>query len=131
MPNQTGVLIDTSVWIEFLRGQNQGLIGRIRELILAREARLCGVVLAELFSGVKSRSGRDALREALEAVEYLEVSKDTWALAGEISSELRGQGIKVPLTDLVVAALAIKNDCELFSFDSQFDHIPNLKRFRI
>ena len=42
---------------------------------------------------------------------------------------LRKMGIKIPLTDLLPAQLAIENDCQLFSLDSHFDKVPNLQRY--
>lgn len=124
------VLIDTSIWIEYFRGKDQELVESVKDLIRTRRATLCGIVLSELLAGVRVRKSRDTLKQTLDALEYAEVSRDTWILAGELSNNLKHQGISVPLTDLILAALALENDSELFTLDSHFERIPEIKRFK-
>ncbi len=124
------VLIDTSIWVEYLRGKNQDLVESVKSLLRTRRATLCGIVLSELLAGVRTRKSRDTLKQTLDALEYSEVSRDTWILAGELSGNLKQQGISVPLTDLILAALALENDSELYTLDSHFNRIPELKRFK-
>lgn len=123
------VLIDTSIWVEYFRGKNHELVESVKGLIRTQRAVLCGIVLSELLSGVRARKDRDTLKQTLDALEYAEVSMATWIATGEMSRSIRQQGIGVPLTDLIVAALALENDSELFTLDSHFDRIPELKRF--
>ena len=123
------VLIDTSIWIEYFRGKDQKLVESVRNLIRTRRATLCGVVLSELLAGVRTKKNRDTLKQTLDALEYAEVSRNTWILAGELSGNLNHQGISIPLTDLILAALALENDLELFTLDSHFERIPEIKRF--
>ncbi len=123
------VLIDTSIWVEYFHGRDHQLVELVKDLITTQRAVMCGVVLSELLAGVGVRKDRDTLKHTLDALEYAEVSRATWILAGEMSSNLRRQGIRVPLTDLIVAALALGNDYELFTLDSHFDSIHELKRF--
>ena len=123
------VLIDTSIWIEYFRGKDQELVESVKDLIQTRRATLCGIVLSELLAGVRVKKSRDTLKQTLDALEYAEVSRDTWILAGELSSNLKHQGISAPLTDLILAALALENDSELFTLDSHFERIPEIKRF--
>jgi predicted nucleic acid-binding protein len=124
------VLIDSSIWVEFLRGRDLELVELVTGLVQARRAVLCGVVLSELLAGVKTRKDRDTLKQTLDALDYAEVSRATWFAAGEMAADLRRQGAPVPLTDLLVAALALENGCELLTRDSHFDRVPKLKRFR-
>lgn len=123
------VLIDTSIWVEYLRGNNKEILESVKGLIRARNALLCGIVLSELLAGVRTRKSRDTLKETLDALDYAEVSKKTWILAGELSNALKRQGISVPLSDLILAALSIENDSELYTLDSHFERIPGLVRF--
>ncbi len=124
-----GVLIDTSIWVEYFRGKSHELVESVKDLIKSQRAVLCGIALSELLAGVRAKKDRDTLRQTLEALEYKEVSRATWISAGEMSRNLRKQGIAVPLTDLILAALALENKCELFTFDSHFDQIAEIKRF--
>jgi len=124
-------LIDTSIWVEFLRGKDRELVELVAGLIRNRRAALCGVVLSELLVGVKTRKDRDTLKQTLDALDYTEVSRATWVAAGEMAAGLRQQGAAVPLTDILVAALAIEKGCELLTQDSHFERVPKLKRFRL
>lgn len=123
------VLIDTSIWVEYFHGRDHQLVELVKDLIRNQRVVLCGVVLSELLAGVRARKDRDTLKHTLDALEYAEVSQGIWILAGEMSSNLRRQGIRVPLTDVIVAALALENDYELFTLDSHFDRIHELKFF--
>ena len=123
------VLIDTSIWVDYFRGKNQDLVESVKNLIRTRRATLCGIVLSELLAGVRAKKSRDTLKQTLDALEYVEVSRDTWILAGELSGNLRHQGISIPLTDLILAALALENNSVLFTSDSHFERITELKQF--
>jgi len=59
---------------------------------------------------------------------YLETTRDIWENAGKISASLRGQGMAMPLSDLIIAATAMANGCEVFTVDPHFDHVQGLKR---
>ena len=124
------LIIDTSIWVGYFRGKDKQLIEVVSELLRQGRVMLCGVVLCELLCGVRTKENRDLLREAMSALEYLEVSRATWELAGETSSQLARQGIKLPITDLVVAALAIEHNCQVFTTDDHFGYIPGIKQFR-
>ncbi|MBM3156524.1 MAG: PIN domain-containing protein [Chloroflexi bacterium] len=124
------VLIDTSIWVEYFRGKDQELVESVKNLIRTRRATLCGIVLSELLAGVRTKKIRDILKQTLDALEYVEVSRDTWTSAGELSDSLRRQGISVPLTDLILAALALENNVELFTLDSHFRRIAEIKQFK-
>ena len=128
MPNQR-VLIDTSIWVEYFRDRNHKLVAAVKDLIMNQHALLCGVVLSELLAGVKVKKDREALKQTLDALEYTEASRSTWISAGEMSSRLRRQGIGVPLTDLLLAALALENGSDIFTLGNHFDRIPEVKRF--
>jgi len=125
------VLIDTSVWVEYFRGKDHELVESVKDLIRTQRAVMCGVVLSELLAGVRAKKSQDTLSQTLDALEYAEVSRSTWILAGEMSSRLKQQGIGIPLTDLILASLAIECDSELLTLDSHFDQIPEVKRFKL
>ncbi len=123
------VLVDTSIWVEYFLGKDHEVVEVVKELIRTGRATLCGIVLSELLAGVRTKRSQDALKESLDALDYAEVSRGTWILAGEMSSRLRRQGVSIPLTDIVVAALAVGNGSELLTRDAHFDRIPELRRF--
>ena len=125
----TAVLIDTSIWIEYFRGKDRVLGEVVSHLIDTQRARLCGVVLAELLSGTPRSPDRDELEENLDALQYLEVSRSTWVLLGQMTQEMRRRGTRIPFTDMVISALAIENGAEVYTTDSHFQSVPGLHLF--
>ena len=123
----SAVLIDTSIWIDYLRGNDHEAVEGVRDLIATGRARLCGMVVTELLAGIAKPGERDTLKYYLDAVQYLEVSKSTWILAGEISSNLRKKGTTLSTTDLIICALAMETGSEILTTDRHFNDVPGLR----
>jgi predicted nucleic acid-binding protein len=124
-----GVIVDTSVWVEFLRsgrGKNSAIV---KYLIGTAQAMTCGMVLAELLAGVRSIEDRRQLREALTGLDYLEMREQTWRLAGELAADLRAKGRTVPMSDLTIAALAIEHGLSILTADSHFLNVPGVQMY--
>lgn len=121
------VIVDTSAWIDFLRGTRSRDAGEVESLIRSDRAVTCGIIEAELLAGVRARREHDALKESLGGLVYVEVTRADWARTGELAAQLRARGKTIPLSDLLVAALALANDCRVLTRDNHFRHIPGLK----
>ena len=120
------VLADTSVWISFFNRPDSPEKHTLDLLIEADEVALAGVVLAELLQGCRTSRERDVLADCLLALPYLEVDQDTWLKAGDLSSSLLRKGVTLPLSDLLIAALAMEHRCRVYSLDHHFRRIPGL-----
>ncbi|MGH9968244.1 MAG: type II toxin-antitoxin system VapC family toxin [Pyrinomonadaceae bacterium] len=120
------VIADTSVWIQFFNRPDSPEKTTLDLLIDADEVALVGVVLAELLQGCRTPSERDALSDALLALPYYEVTQSTWFQTGDLSATLLRKGVTVPLSDLIIAALAIERGCRIYSLDTHFKKIPGL-----
>ncbi len=123
------IVVDSNVWIDYLRRTNSDA-GRRLDLFLERgEVLLTGVVLAEILQGASGERDHERLEAALEAATYVEVGRAAWVRAGRLSRELRGSGQAIPLTDLIVAAVALEGNHELFTFDPDFQRIRGLRLY--
>ncbi len=120
------VIADTSVWIPFFNRPASLEKRTLDALIDADEVAMVGVVLAELLQGCRTQDERRELKEVLPALPYLEATQSTWVKAGEISSTLLRKGVTLPLTDLIIAAIAIEHSCSVYSLDIHFPQIPGL-----
>jgi hypothetical protein len=120
------VIADTSVWIPFFNRPDSPEKAALDLLIDADDVVLVGVVLAELLQGCRAPSERDSLSDALQALPYYEVARSTWLQAGDLSAHLLRKGVTLPLSDLLIAALAIERDCLVYSLDTHFKKIPGL-----
>ena len=123
------VLIDTSIWIEFFNRDSSQPGDLLQQLLLEGKAATTGIILTELLQGAKLEKEFEAILSIVSAVPVLEATLDTWVQAGRISFGLRRKGITIPTTDLVIATVAIQNECQVFSLDPHFNKIPNLKLF--
>jgi len=66
----------------------------------------------------------------LRLAHYIEPTWEDWRNAAALGRELAANGRDVPLTDLVIAALARRVRAFVFTLDPHFDMIPGLKRHR-
>lgn len=120
------LLPDTCVWIDFLKGRNTTLTLQLEQALLQGEVYTCGVVLYELLQGIRNPGEDEQVRTAFDALTMLEMTAQTWVSAAKLSSELRKQGITLPMSDIIIAAVATEQGLTVMTVDTHFKHIPNL-----
>ena len=130
MQNAESVIVDTSVWVDYLRGRNQAQRDTVATLVQQGQAYICGVVLAELLAGTRTVRDRDRIDTLFRGLPYLELSRPTWVHAGNLASAMRAQGITVPLADLLIATLALEHGLPLFTHGAHFQRIPRLRLYQ-
>ena len=57
------------------------------------------------------------------------MTRDIWEKAAGILTSLRRTGIKIPLSDLLIASLAISAGYEVFTTDPHFEQVHGLKLY--
>ena len=122
------VIADTCIWIDYFRGRgaiSKALLG----IIQGGDILITGPVVYELLQGAKTKKDADLIKEATQALPRLAVTHDTWLLAGDLFFDLRKGGVTLPPSDVLLSALAIENDCFLFTLDNHFDRIPKVRRY--
>ncbi len=117
------ILIDTSAWIEFLRGHAGSMADSVQVALELHKARLCGPVKAELLQGAKGNKEKDQLRLIFEAVPSLETQESDWIQTGEMLQNLRSKGVTLPLTDALIAAIAQRHHTSVLTLDQHFSHL--------
>lgn len=121
------ILPDTCAWIDFFKGNRTPLAEALAQSLAQREVVTCGVVLCELLQGVR-KSGEEALvLNALQALPHLEMTRELWIHAGQLSAALRKNGHTVPLSDIIIASLALNSGCAVLTVDQHFAVIPGLE----
>ena len=123
------VIVDTSVWIEYFRRPDSNEKKDVDLLLRDNLAFLGGIILAELLQGTRNEKDFELLRSSLSALPFCEASFDTWANAGYVSYSLRRKGITIPLSDSLIAALALENNCQVYTLDPHFGRIENIKLY--
>ncbi len=125
------VLVDTSVWIEYFNRPGSRFGESVDQILKKGRVACAGIVLTELLQGAKIKKEFDALLEVLSILPYLETTLNTWIEAGKMSYALRRKGITIPTTDLIIAGLALQNECLVFTSDPHFHEIPGVKMYDV
>jgi predicted nucleic acid-binding protein len=103
------ILIDTSVWVDFLNGYPSPERAAVADLLTSdHEVCTCGVVIAEVFQGLRREKGRAQLGELFREMTFLDPSGvDLYFRAAELYRRLRERGRTIRSTiDCLIAVLA-------------------------
>lgn len=122
------VLVDSSVWIEYLRSGQGAASDTVDALLQEDRATICGVVEMEIYQGLRSRE-RKRVSELFAALPYLETGRQDYIAAGNRLGELRREGITIPLADCLIGVLCQRYGLPLLTLDRHFDHLPEVERF--
>ena len=124
------VLVDTSIWIEYFNRPDSKQGGSLQNLIKNGRVIVAGLVLTELLRGAKLEKEFKLIAESMTALPFLETSVRIWIEAGRIGYSLRREGVTIPTTDLLIASLALENNCLIFTLDPHFNKIPQIKLYK-
>lgn len=116
------VMADTSVWIAYFRGKHCPESDHLDSLLQQDRVTLCGVVEMELLRGVRVAE-RKRLSDLLAAVRFVETARADYIAAGEALGRLREEGVTVPATDALIAAVCRRNGLGLLTLDSHFQYL--------
>jgi len=125
-----GVIVDTSVLIDFLKGENP-VSNTVARLLEKKRIVITGIIIAELLQGIKNPKEENIISELLTGLTILEANTALWIQAGKLSAALRRKGVSLPLTDVAVAALAIENNLSVFTLDKHFEQIPGVRIYKV
>ncbi len=130
MNHPNWVLIDTGIWSAFFSRPASPEKREVDALLGEDRVALTGPVLAEVLRGFRRMDQADWVASRLRLAHYIEPTWEDWRSAAALGRELAAKGHDIPLTDLVVAALARRVPASVFSSDPHFDRAPGLKRHR-
>ena len=123
------VFVDTCIWAPFFGKRGSREKDAVDELLDADRVALIGPIVAEVLLGFKRSDQADWVASRLRMAHYEDVAWDDWQMAATLGRELRANGHELPLSDLVIAAVAMRMRAWLYTTDPHFDLIPDLKRF--
>jgi len=123
-----GLLLDTCAWSNTLSHGLQASSKPLKTSPGRRSLCLCPV-LYELSQGIRSEKEKLLLANAFTALVYLEMNETLWLKAGELSALVKKQGKTVPLSDILIASLALEHDLAILTMDKHFQQIPGLKLY--
>jgi len=124
----SGVVADTSVWIDFLAGRPVALL----EDALARAAVILPpIVVAELVCGARRERDRRAVQALVQELPIHETPLEHWMKVGELRRRVRDRGLSVSTPDAHVAQCALDRDAVLLSRDAIFARIASITGLRV
>lgn len=121
------IIADTCAWIDFFNARPTPLARALEQALVKGTVHACGIVTCELVQGVRSKKEEALLLQGLDAVPSLEMTESLWIEAGRLSASLRRQGITLPLSDVLIATLAMANSCGVLTSDRHFEAVPGLR----
>ena len=126
MANDTDpVLLDTSVWIDALRGRTPAVVACVRRLLNDDRAVTCGPVIYEIHRGLR-HGERDEVLSLFQAMHRITFEESDWEDAGTLDASLRSRGKSLPPMDVLVACLCLRLKLKLFSLDEHFKQVPGI-----
>ena len=99
-------------------------------LLQGGRACTCGVVLAELLAGARNDRDRQRIDTMFRGLPYLELNRASWLAAGALAANLRGQGVTLPLADVLIASAALEHGCHVYTMDMHFQSVPGLTLYQ-
>lgn len=124
----SGVIVDTSVWIDYLAGRD---VPFLDDALRQGSVMLPPVVLAELISGARRPRERAALIDFLSDLSLCETTRDHWIRVGELRRRCGAKGLSVSTPDAHVAQCALDADALLLTRDGIFADIARHVNLRL
>lgn len=114
------ILIDTSAWVEFLRGTGSPVCERV-DALLARNIATCDVIRMEVLAGARSDEHLQQLRQLLARATSFPTEPIDYETAAALYRTCRHHGRTVrKLIDCLIAAIAIRANVPVLHMDSDF-----------
>lgn len=115
-------LVDTDVWIDYLRGQPQA-IKCIKQL--PERVWISAVSVAELHAGVREDTEREALAQLLSTLEVVDLNMAIATRGGLLRRDY-GRSHGVGLNDALIGATALEMQLQLLTLNVK--HYPALDK---
>jgi predicted nucleic acid-binding protein len=128
------IVVDTSVWIDFLNDDQTPQAERCAELIERGEpVALTDIVLTEILQGLRSEHEAQLVERHLRAFPILRLDQlEAFVLAAELYRTARRAGVTIRKTlDCLIAAPCVRTGAPILHADSDFDLLASCTPLRI
>jgi hypothetical protein len=119
------VLVDSTVWIDFLNARQTEQTQKFKQSIQNHAAICyCGFVLMEVLQGVRDERERFVVTQQFENLVYLEDDRSTFELGATIYRKLRRQGMTIRNSmDCLISAVVIQHGVNFLENDRDYKYI--------
>lgn len=127
------VLVDTSVWVDYLNNGQHPSALVLEELLKAYDVAICPPIYREVLQGIKN--DKDFVRIKSILLNLHLVQHNPYEVAESAASlyrEMRKKGVTIKSTaDVVIAMYAIKSSAAILTLDSDFLIIAKISPLEI
>lgn len=123
------ILVDTSIWLDFFKLKPEAG-KKLENLLIGNSVITCGIVMFELLQGIRYEKEKTIILKSLSILPYIEMTDKLWQASAELSSSLKKKGYNLPLSDILIAAIAIEHNLSVFTLDKHFKQIPGVKLYK-
>jgi predicted nucleic acid-binding protein len=128
------IVVDTSVWVDVLRGRRTRPARRCVELIERGDpVALTDVILTEVLQGLSSEDDARLVERHLRAFPVLRLEGlDDFALAASLYRTARRNGVTIRKTlDCLIAAPCVRTGAPILHADADFDRLASCTTLRV
>jgi predicted nucleic acid-binding protein len=119
-PMEDWVFVDTCIWASFFGKPSSPEKAAVDALLDTDRLALLGPILAEVLLGFRRKDQADWAASRLQLAHYVESAWDDWRAAADLGRDLAAKGNKLPLTDLLVGAVARRCHAWVYTTDPHF-----------
>lgn len=117
------ILLDTNIVIDMINNQDDFHWALLQQDSVV----LCGIVITELYRGIKNQKEEKAIELFVNSVDTLPLQEDDWKQIGLFIAKLRDSGLIVPVQDAIISYLALKFNCSVCTKDKHFKLIKDVE----
>ena len=110
------ILADTNIIIDFWNKPTP----EARAIFEENDIAICGVIKTELLRGSNSDAQFSQMEAALKDFAYLPFLESDWISLAKLFITLKHNGLVVPFQDALIAYLAVKHGCKVWTNDKHF-----------
>ena len=116
------IVVDTSVWIDFLNGRNTPHVGHLHASLGTEELAIGDLMLCEILQGLSSEGAAQDVERLLRSFHIVTMVDDSVAVAAARNfRSLRRKGITIRQTiDLLIGTWCIEHRRALLHNDREF-----------
>lgn len=110
------ILLDTNIVIDMINNEDDSHWNLLQQDSVV----LCGIVITELYRGIKNTKEEKAVELFVNSIDSLPLQNNDWKQIGLFIAKLRDSGLIVPVQDAIISYLAIKYNCSVCTNDKHF-----------
>ena len=118
------ILVDTSVWIEYLNGVNNPHTDKLDELLSSEIITIADLIYMEVLQGVSDKDQFNKTKKFLDKLNKVSISGFEMALKAAINyNTLRVNGFTIRKSiDVLIGTYCHETGCRLLHNDRDFNH---------